>query len=311
MRSVIVLGCRAAGTSMVARLLAPAGYRVDDGGAPPSLDAPFGRFELVEMRRLEDALLNPRIEAGSTCRAPGIPRFARDGRERKPWRFAPHLREHARRFLEAGPVVLRDERLAFTLDAWRGLAPEARIVCIFRSPERVARSLARKLGLSIDSALSEWTATYRAVLELANRGCEILFLEADQLFEPETRARLASVLETTLDANALDPALRPEGGVGIDVEVPEETSEIHRVLLDRADFVPRERAPNAPRDVAALIPIVDRDLAACGPAGIGELLLDLRRDLALSRGARVRPVWIDATSEGLDRFPPRGSGHGL
>ncbi|HED67075.1 MAG TPA: glycosyltransferase, partial [Planctomycetes bacterium] len=48
-----------------------------------------------------------------------------------------------------------------------------------------------------------------------------------------------------------------------------------------------------------------------GPAGIGELLLDLRRDLALSRGARVRPVWIDATSEGLDRFPPRGSGHGL
>jgi hypothetical protein len=224
MRNCLILGSGRSGTSLLAGLLAPAGYYMGEHLIPPDEANPKGYFEDDEVNAINEALLTPVT--------PALPRPASGWR----WLAAVPLGTRLRCPAElAGriaaqtarpPFCLKDPRFSYTLPAWRPCLHDAAFLCVFREPSRTARSILKECrsadylaGLPMDfrGALEVWALMYRHILEVHRHAGDWLFFHYEQLFEDRPLAQLEAVLGIAANRQFPDPRLKrsaAEGDVG-------------------------------------------------------------------------------------------------
>lgn len=223
-RTVIVLGAGRSGTSLVAGLLADAGYFPGERLIPPSEANPTGFFEDLDVNALNDELLHPMlplipdpVPARLAWLAP-VPALAGPrATSAQRARMASHVRR-------AG-TCLKDPRFSFTLGAWRGSLPaDTGFVCVFRHPARVAESVRREaerdpgyfLGYQAtpQRVWAAWCAAYRWILDRHATSGDWLFVDADRLCESGDTTSLTGFAELDVPAGRIDPSLQRSGGAG-------------------------------------------------------------------------------------------------
>jgi hypothetical protein len=224
MRNCLILGSGRSGTSLLAGILAQAGYYMGEHLIPPDEANPKGYFEDDEVNAINEALLAPVAPAGL--------RPAYGWR----WLAAVPLGTHiacpadlagrmAAQTARSG-FCLKDPRFSYTLPAWRPFVRDALFLCVFREPSRTARSILKECrsadylaGLPMDwrGALDVWTLMYRHILEVHRHAGDWLFFHYDQFFEDGPLAKLEAVLGAPANRQFPDPRLKrsaAEGDVG-------------------------------------------------------------------------------------------------
>ena len=215
-RDCVVVGCGRSGTSLVARLLAGAGYALGERLLPPDAGNPRGHFEDPEINHLNEELLAPYAERAADH---GYSRPLRHGER---WLAAfpldvaveprPELAERMAAALPASPFCVKDPRFCHTLSAWRPLLGDPLFVCVFRHPLATARSIHRDarygdLALDIEAALGVWASAYRRVLARHAHDGDWLFVHYEQLLDGTGVRRLAESLGAALDPSFAERAL--------------------------------------------------------------------------------------------------------
>lgn len=130
---LLIVGFHRSGTSAVARMFHTAGVDLGSSllGAEPA--NPHGHFEDVEVVSLHDTFL---ARAGLTWKSLD----ADTGRLPEP--SASELAELIQRRDAPGHMWgAKDPRLCLFLDSWLRIAPDARVVVVFRRPDEAIRSL--------------------------------------------------------------------------------------------------------------------------------------------------------------------------
>lgn len=313
MRDCIVLGSSRSGTSMVAGVLARAGYFMGEALVSPRAGNPKGFFESPEICAINEALLasltpsQRHLEAGQRWLAiPDRPIETADL----------ELAERIAAACTRRPFCYEDPRFSFTLPAWEPHLGEARRVCVFRDPALTVQSIQEEIASSPDLAglelstaylLRLWTARYRVILErLSTRG-DWLFLHYDQVFEDEGLSRLETFLDAPVDREFPDRKLRRhEARVVPDAE----SLEVYDELCTRAGYCPTKRTSAATTLVSVLAIVTDEHRPA---------LDDLVGDVRDQRGVQTELVLVDATAAGdlcvrgatLVRHPATSRGRAL
>ena len=161
-RVVAITGMHRSGTSMVAKALQLAGLYLGPESeliqAAP--DNPSGFFEHEAFVRLNDDLLA--ATGGAWDHPPSAPPMAADDPR------VAGLAERARALTEELAVVPRwgwkDPRLSLTIQFWRDVVSDLRVIVCVRHPLEVALSLKRRNNTSYAHGLSLWHTYYEAVL---------------------------------------------------------------------------------------------------------------------------------------------------
>jgi hypothetical protein len=246
----VVLGCGRSGTSLVAGLLASAGWHLGERLLAPNVDNPRGYFEDLPVNRLNERLLAP--VTGDLLRdADGAPVSARALAEGERWlaalppdvdlpadpALAPAI-EEAVRAPGGQPVCRKDPRFTWTLPHWTPLAGAVRVVP-FREPLAAARSIAAMtgqgtLGLGVEGALAVWAASARRALALADADVAApwVFVPYEGVVDGTALPALGRAVGRELRPTLVDPALRRQRSSG---PVPEPVSRLHDELRERAD----------------------------------------------------------------------------
>lgn len=143
---VLVLGMHRSGTSALAGMLQAAGFHAAgvDEWDPNNLK---GSRENLRAVRLNDALLD---SSGGAWDAPPASISSDGTHQAEGQSIIEDLRRPGR------PWMLKDPRTLLALDFWRTLAPEARLVGVFRHPLAVAHSLERRNAMPTERALDLW-----------------------------------------------------------------------------------------------------------------------------------------------------------
>ena len=214
---VIVLGCGRSGTSLVAGLLASAGYFMGPRLHPPREANPTGFFEGEVVKDVNEALLDPLVEA--------------DGRTHRGSRWLETLSPSAsvpapddatadaiRRLVLRRPFAFKDPRFCYTLPAWRPfLPPRTAFICVFREPGRTVTSLLRERNeapwlrdVRLDTVDAEglWVAMYRRVLDEHRHAGDWLFVHYDQVLAGSGVARLGQHVGARLDPTVVRADLK-------------------------------------------------------------------------------------------------------
>ena len=242
MRSaLIVLGAGRSGTSLVAGLLADAGYHSGDRLLPPSEANPTGYFEDLDVNALNDELLAPLLRYGD----PPVPASLAWLAALPPWAtpaVTTAQSDRMRAHLARRPICLKDPRFVYTLPAWRAvLPPDTGFVCVFRHPSRVADSVRREAERNpayfagyrpTDRATwTAWSAAYRQVVALHATTGTWLWVDADELVESRDTSGLTRLTGVPVTPARIDPELRrsvPESQPTPDVAA------LHEQLRERA-----------------------------------------------------------------------------
>jgi Sulfotransferase family len=232
-KSCAVLGAGRSGTSLIAGLLASAGYFAGSRLLPPSALNPRGFFEDRHVNRINERLLSQATDAG-VFRRPQTDKTFSEGQR---WLAAlpPESRFHVGPILATRmfhvtwsrqPFCLKDPRFCYTIDAWKPFLRGARLVCVFREPGRTATSMLRAVqedrglhgfDLSFEGALEVWKCMYESALRKYEEDeGRWLFVHYDDLLEPDGVARLERFLGTQLDSSFVSPELRRSQDVPVD-----------------------------------------------------------------------------------------------
>ena len=244
MRTCVVLGCGRSGTSLVAGVLAAAGWHLGERLLAADPSNAKGYFEDRTVNALNERLLSPVTGAPP----PGAARPLAEG-ERWLAVLPPDVVVPPRPDLAAAqaaaacapdgrPVCRKDPRFTWTLPLWAPLADAVRVV-VFREPLAAARSIVRMqddgtLGLPLSGALQVWQSAYRRVLALSERdGASWVFVSHEQAVTGRALPRLAAVLGVdALPGDVADPRLRTSDPHG---EVPDDVAALYRELLGRSE----------------------------------------------------------------------------
>lgn len=209
MRDCFVVGCGRSGTSMVAAVLAAAGYHAGHQLIPPDQGNPAGYFEDVTVNAVNDELL-----AGHAAADDGHGSLRRRLAAGERWLAAlpadleitPSLDQQARMAatLTGHPARCRkDPQFCYTLPAWQQLLPQAVSVCVFREPTRTAHSLRTHvahlaLGFGYAEAMRLWCASYRTVLDRHAHTGTWVFCHYQQILDGTALTRVEHALEAAL-----------------------------------------------------------------------------------------------------------------
>jgi hypothetical protein len=157
-RVVAVLGMHRSGTSALTGSLEQHGLFLGRVSTKNRYN-PKGNREVLEIRRLNEDVL--RSSGGAWDTPPRVVAWNADHEERARTLLA----EHAGR-----PVWgFKDPRTLLTLAGWLALIPDLERVGVFRHPTAVARSLARRNGMSRDAAVALWQAYNEVLLKELRR----------------------------------------------------------------------------------------------------------------------------------------------
>ena len=227
MKSCMILGMGRSGTSLLAGTLREAGYYMGERLLPGNDANPKGFFEDLEIIAINEAILLP-----ITPSRPG--RVLMPGEDAAPvigWRWLtsvpvgaeipcpPPVAGSIREKTARGPFCFKDPRFCYTLPAWRPSLADAAFACVFREPERTARSILTFCRVCQDESCIDrtldyagvmrlWTLMYRHVVETHRRAGDWLFVHYDQLVDGSALPRLAELLGARVDARFPDPSLK-------------------------------------------------------------------------------------------------------
>lgn len=246
-RNCLILGSGRSGTSMVAGLLANAGYFMGEAPIGPGNPAnPKGFFEDPEINRINEKLIartvkryrrNPlnrlfqrerlrELELGTMQRwlAP-LPVGIRI-------RSTPKLEARIRALTARQPFCFKDPRFSYTWHIWRRFIPaDPLLICVFRHPSITAASMVslaktapylRDVQMDLERAERVWESIYRSVLDVQYRkGGQWLFLHYDQVMDGSAFPTIERSLGIAVDHGFPDAQLRrskPQGATSPQAE---------------------------------------------------------------------------------------------
>jgi hypothetical protein len=175
---VVVLGMHRSGTSVASRAINLLGVPFGGGRIIPTTAAnPRGHWESWELQDVNNDLL---AAFGGSWAGPPILHEGWEADERairlKGAAISAWTLVHS-----AEPWVWKDPRTCLTLPFWRrAVSLEGPAVVIYRQPDEVAASLARRDGFSVSVSLALWERYNRDAL-MAVRGLPVLVTSYDQL----------------------------------------------------------------------------------------------------------------------------------
>jgi hypothetical protein len=239
-RNCLILGSGRSGTSMLAGVLASAGYYMGEHLIPADESNPKGYFEDDEINAINESLLAPvtpvlsrptygwrwlaSVPVGSCASCP------------------PDLARRIRVQTAQSPFCFKDPRFCYTLPAWRPFLGDAVLLCIFREPARTANSIVKECrnadylqGLPMDfsRAVEIWTLMYRHILEVHRQVGHWVFLHYDQLFDDTIFAKLEAALGVRPDRRFPEPKLKRSAG---DAEVGSAAIAVYDQLCQLAQW---------------------------------------------------------------------------
>lgn len=220
MRNVIILGSARSGTSMVAGVLAGAGYFFGETVIPADERNPMGFLEDREVLDINERLLDQVL-----TRAPANRRIRKLLFRSRPGAHQGHLAHlplnvsisappdvisRISSLVSKEPFCLKDPRFSWTLPAWRPFLQNTIFICVFRQPAVVADSLLRLDGnfLSHRGALRVWENAYAHIIENHRHFGEWLFVSYDQVLHGDGVARLARFTGSQVDADFPQASLK-------------------------------------------------------------------------------------------------------
>ncbi len=240
MRNCLILGSGRSGTSLLAGVLAEAGYYMGERLIPATEANPKGFFEDDEVNAINEALLAPVTPARS--RPAGAWRWLAAVPLGTPVACPPDLAGRIAAQTARSPFCLKDPRFSYTLPAWRPFLPDTVFLCVFREPSRTARSVLKECrsadylaGLPMDfgDALEVWALMYRHILEVHRHTGDWLFFHYDQLFEDGSLAELEAVLGAPVNRQFPDARLKRSAAEG---EVGGTALEVYGQLCELAGY---------------------------------------------------------------------------
>src|SRR6266404_3979390 len=286
--NLFITGCGCSGTSALAGLFRNAGFFMGDH-PPPRHRSPKGFWEDAEVNRINESILAPllparRVKWGVVYGADS------PGREQS-WLARLPLETAIRSgtqddqdiaaLVARQPFCFKDPRFCYTLDAWQAAAPEARKICIFRSPGETVASILTEIrsapylydvALSVDQAFEVWRLMYQHVLGRHAHRDDWLFLFYDDLFEARTLDRVEAFTGTVVDRSF---SIAPLERSGPDIEPDAATRAVFEELMERARSADGTRAHHSTKALQ------------CGPAS---MLLS------------SEIVWIDPAAGAFERI---------
>ncbi len=281
---VLVVGMHRSGTSAVTGALGALGLHTpteDDRMSWPESNPEH--WESLSLTLYNDALLG---RLGGSWEAPpelppGWEEGAADGASKGPGALV------ASAFPAPGPIVWKDPRLCLLLPYWRGvLPPPLAAVMVWRSPDAVADSLARRDGMERGQAVALWERYNRSALSglegldtyveqyetIVARPEEFVgavshWLEGlDQLAGTELSARIVPAV-ATLDTDSHAPMADPHPDIGPLLLEP------HRHLMSTLQGLRGGHRPLLVPDLGTESPWTAPLLAALGQRRSRELAL--------------------------------------
>jgi hypothetical protein len=240
MRNCLILGSGRSGTSLLAGLLAQAGYYMGEQLLAATEANPKGFFEDDEVNAINEALLAPVTPARSRP-AYGwrwLAAVPLGTRIPCPADLAGRIAAQTAR----SPFCLKDPRFSYTLPAWRPFLPDTVFLCVFREPARTAQSILKECGsadyleglpMDFGGALEVWSLMYRHILEMHRHAGHWLFFHYDQLFEDGSLANLEAVLGAPVNRRFPDARLRRSAAEG---EVGGAALEVYEQLCELASY---------------------------------------------------------------------------
>jgi hypothetical protein len=198
------------GTSLIARLLKLSGLNLgpDDRMFGPNEGNPDGHFEHIDFLRLDETLLS---HLGGSWEFP--PLLNPD------WQNAPELstlRSEAKELIRSFPVDRpwgwKEPRTALILPFWTSLIPSLKFVICVRNPLDVAKSLAKRNGMTIEHGICLWTRYIRDALR-GTQGYPRRFVFYDDLFvsaaEEIRRLAMFCSLQEPLEFDRFESVISP------------------------------------------------------------------------------------------------------
>lgn len=215
---VIVVGAPRSGTSLVAGLLADAGWATGPRLLEASEANPRGFHEDRDVTELNDELLVPHLpDATRVADDPGRLAWASVLDPGVEVRADDVQRRRMSTLLPASPGMVKDPRFAYTLDAWRPvLRPATSFVAVVRDPAEVAVSLRDMwrrdpdhfagFELTVDHGLALWEAINKRLGALLEAG-RWLVVDHAELLAGTAVEELGAFVGRPLDAGGVDRTL--------------------------------------------------------------------------------------------------------
>lgn len=145
--TIVVLGMHRSGTSCIARMFNLCGASVGPEVLAADDANKAGYWEPLEGVVVNEALL--RLSGGGWDNPPE--RLISD------FRFGWKMRGFLGRLHRRGPAVFKDPRTVITYALWEPLIQRPVVVVVFRNPQSVAQSHARRDGFTLARGLDLWT----------------------------------------------------------------------------------------------------------------------------------------------------------
>jgi hypothetical protein len=225
MKNCLILGSGRSGTSMVAGVLAKAGYFMGENLIPAREANPKGFFEDVEVNMINEDLLAQVVAKRVVVM--GREFFRARPLEGQRWLAAVALgtripcpdkiADRIRAVTQHNFYCFKDPRFCYTLPIWRPFLKNAVFICVFRDPASTAISIVQEckeaaylhtLAMTFARALNVWRLMYCHVLRIHRQKGNWLFLHYDQLFGAEGLNRLGAFLDVQADATFPEASLR-------------------------------------------------------------------------------------------------------
>jgi len=224
---ILILGMHRSGTSCLAGQLEEAGVWLGEVRRASPHNAK-GNRENPAIWSLNEAVL--RANGAAWDRPPGNP---------VNWSAAQRAeRDRILAQFPSGEVWgFKDPRTLFTLDGWREVLPDARLIGTLRHPLAVARSLQARSQMPLNQGLTLWTAYNRRLLDLVHSEAFpiVSFDQSAADYKADT-GRLISELGLDLpsgQAGFFDDGLRHHN-ISDEGNLPPETAAMYAALQEMA-----------------------------------------------------------------------------
>jgi len=280
-RNVLILGSGRSGTSMVAGMLADAGWFVGARPYPPRSSNPKGFFESPDVNGVNELLLSEVVPASE--RMGPWQRWLAWLPEGVECASSPRVERRLAQLVAQKPWCFKDPRLCYTLPMWRPHIGNAGLVCVFRDPAVTARSIVKEcaqedylasLRMTEERALAAWTAMYRRILDRHRHEGEWLFLNYEQLLDASGQRRLEEFVGAPISRAFPQAELRRTHS---EEALPEGVARAYGELCELAGHTAERRARRAPlparqSEARTALQLAVEQLAARRPALRASLL---------------------------------------
>jgi len=248
--NVIISGSGRSGTSMLAGVLAKAGYFMGDYLYPARESNPKGFYEDPEINGINEVLVaqvvpqRPRLLGKWFFRSRPLEGQRWLARVPVGTRIPslPIISERIQKATQREPFCFKDPRFSYTLPVCRLFLKNTVFVCVFRDPASTALSILKEcrdaeylhsLSVSFQQTLEVWNLMYRHILDVHRHEGAWLFLHYNQVLSGEGLERLEDFVDAPVDRSFPDPSLNRSFS---DDPVPEEVARVYQHLCEIAEY---------------------------------------------------------------------------